>query len=569
MFRHKLLLNTAIWRASRAAVRKIKGRWPTDGWLPLRHPTGHVGRFRVTVGPQFIELAGEVIEPRGWKKQPADFRPEWWNREHVVFFLNPGHDHATRRMLAVMRTGEIKTEDVWHMIGEEGADVMTAKISLPPLQPEAHVDETHRGWRLLIRIARNRLGSHLKTRADTFPLGLQIRLGIPGDVIYPAVCWPSADPFWDTNPFSFGDVLEHDAPLQVTCVDFGRPVWKTGEIASEIRFLGHFLRRVPSGICRLTVVHTDGHREVAEQPWRAQGNRLDHCHRVDFPFTSKWAPDVLKTARLEIALLDRTGRSLWQAAYPFGFDAGILVREPFGLLDRSKKGTRRPDSDDPAFVDNYRAWLLRSLPNWRWQTTRQGAPSDFFLRARHRADDVDLMDPRVFQVLASLIHRRFENWQDALCATAMLLHHPCLTTHSASWHRVSGIADTATVLRLGGCFCSDTARLAARLAEALGRLYGVPLKGYVLGLRGHLSGLVETPLGDVLIDPMLGIYYHTLNNQRLATLEEMRAEASIAQRMWSLPQSTSGQPFFHGVQNQNKAPWHDGPLVYPPTRHVR
>jgi hypothetical protein len=285
---------------------------------------------------------------------------------------------------------------------------------------------------------------------------------------------------------------------------------------------------------------------------------------VDYPFTSKWAPDVRKIARLEITVQGAVGRALWHASYPFGFDAGIIVREPFGLLGRSAAGARRPGPEDPAFVDKYRAWLLRRLPDWLWTTTRTGAPSDFYLRATRRKDDVDLMCPDAIAALARLVRRKFDEWQDALCAASLMLHHPCLTAHSPAWSRVAGCAEAGTVLRLGGCFCSETARLAAVLAEALGPLYGVRLKGYTLGLRGHITGLVETPLGDVPVDPMLGIYYHTLNNRRLATMREMQADPRIALRMWAFPRARDGRPLFAEAPAPIKRPCVDGSLMYPP-----
>jgi hypothetical protein len=562
MLRHTMTLQNAVLVAAKKPVPQIKGRWPTEGWQTLRHPAGHNIRFRVALGTDVLEIAGEIVEPKGWQRPPVDLHPEWWFREHVVLFLDPAHDHATRRMIAVLRDGQVHTEDVWHMVGEEIADVLQKKIGLPPLRQEVRVAKTVHGWRMLARIKRRRL---LPAGLDGKSLGLHLRFGTPGDVMQPAVCWPSADPGWSDNPFSFGDVLENGAKLLVSGVDFGKPVWKTGEATSSIRITGALGKHAPRcGICQIGVVQTDGRRTTTTHEWKSVRNRLAMNVPVDYPFTSKWAPDILKTARVEIAILNASKKPLWQAAYPFGFDAGIIVREPFGQLRKSVAGARRPLPDDPAFVGKYRAWLLRNLPDWQWRTTRQKAPSDFYLRAQQRADDIDLMSPTVMRDLAQLIHRRFDDWQDGLCAVSMILHHPCLTVHSASWARIAGAADNATVLRLGGCFCGDTARLAAQLAEELGRLYRQPLKGFTLGLRGHLSGLVETPIGDVLVDPMLGIYYHTLDNRRLATLDEMRADAAIAKRMWALPYATDGAPFFHGVRNQVKRPWRDATLVYPP-----
>jgi hypothetical protein len=565
MLRHELALDPQTWIASAKPVGALSARWPADGWVVLRHPHGHLARFRAARTRAFLEIAGEITEPRGWDTAAAHIHPEWYFHDHVGFMLDPGHDHATRRMLAVLRSGELRTEDSWQLPGEEVADVQRAGLKLPPLEAEVRVSETERGWRLRLRVRNDRLLDADGLAAEQGPIGFQVRFAPIGAVVHDAVCWPPADPFWRDSAFGYGDLLAPEAPLAVSGMDFGRPVWKTGEVTSRIRIRAAFRgRAVRHGLCRVCVQHTDGRRDLTTHAWQADGRQVRCSVPVDYPFGSKWAPNLRKIARVELELLDACGRELWHATYPFGFDAGIIVREPFGMLGRSAAGARRPDPADPAFVDKYRAWLLHSLPDWRWQTTRHGAPSDFFLRARRREDDVDLMRPTVLHDLALLIRRRFADWQDALCAASMLLHHPCMTVHSGSWSRIAGCADAASVLRLGGCFCGDTARVAGELAEEIGRLYHVPLRGYALGLRGHLSGLVSTPLGDVLVDPMLGIYYHTRDNRRLATLEELRTEAGLGERMWSLPHASDGAPFFFGVRNQPKRPLSRLPLCYPP-----
>ena len=86
-------------------------------------------------------------------------------------------------------------------------------------------------------------------------------------------------------------------------------------------------------------------------------------------------------------------------------------------------------------------------------------------------------------------------------------HHPLVTRHSSTWSRVSNAASVETILRL-------TVLLAEKVGERLQAL----LKGYSMGLRDHLDTLVETPIGQVVIDGMLGLWFHPLDNTRLATL---------------------------------------------------
>jgi hypothetical protein len=66
----------------------------------------------------------------------------------------------------------------------------------------------------------------------------------------------------------------------------------------------------------------------------------------------------------------------------------------------------------------------------------------------------------------------------------------------------------------------------------------------------------------VVIDGMHGVFYHTLDNTRLATLEELREDKRIAERMWYCPRA-HGHEFFHRVYNQEIRPLRLGQLRWP------
>jgi hypothetical protein len=68
---------------------------------------------------------------------------------------------------------------------------------------------------------------------------------------------------------------------------------------------------------------------------------------------------------------------------------------------------------------------------------------------------------------------------------------------------------------------------------------------------------------------MLGTYYHTLDNRRLATLSEMQSDPRIALRMWALPRDVAGTPFFGASVPPTKRPWAEGSLAYPRRDHCR
>lgn len=576
MLRHALAMQCTTWTVEPRLLPKIDSAWSDAEALQLNHPTGYLGRFRLACDGRTLEIAGDIVAPAGWRFTPRADLPAWYLHDHVVVFLDPAHDHTTQRMLAVMRNGRIERRDLWTLNGEEVSDIQSTGLDLPPLRPKLVVrEEPGGGWRFRLRVPIAGLRRQPGVRFPAQPMGIRLKLGVAGPTTFSAPAWPATDPFWKDNPFGFADLYAtaaHRGGVQVEHLDFGRPIWTVGAVRSTVKLTARVGDGIVGGKATVRIVDPLGKVARKTVAWKAVRGQVTLVLPTDYPFTAKWAPNILRIARIGLDLHDRRGRLLWTATYPFGFDAGILVREPFGQMTGRAAQRTRPQPGDRRFVDRYRAWLLTKLPAWQWQTTRDGAPSDFFLRApghglAARRDDLNLMSPSVFTDLARILHRHFSGgkdaWQDGLCAAAMALHHPCLTVHSASWARVATNAHTDTVLRLGGCFCSDCARIAGRLAEELGALYGVPLKGFDLGLHGHLTGLVETPLGEVLIDPMLGIYYHSLDNRRLATLDEMRRDKRIQLRMWSLA-FNHGHEFFHKRYNQTKSPWLDGPLQYPP-----
>jgi len=101
------------------------------------------------------------------------------------------------------------------------------------------------------------------------------------------------------------------------------------------------------------------------------------------------------------------------------------------------------------------------------------------------------MVPDGLDRVAKMLAQRFGNWQDTLAAAALWAHHPCITRHSPVWASVACQATTNTVVRLGGCFCEDVARLVAALAEKTGERLGVSPQpagahaGPQLGRRGQ------------------------------------------------------------------------------------
>jgi hypothetical protein len=526
-----------------------------DQTISLTHPLGHQVSFHFDVTKDDIIFSTNIIEPKTKFNQPKQPHPEWYYHDHFVLMLDPKNDHMYQYLIGINKDGSQINSIQVVLPGEELSDRLTKNINADHFVFKKEIVLSATGWTAKVQIPLKSLGLEFLPSV----MGVKVKYGFESEIIYDAVTWPTTKSDFGDAPMDYGSLLTN-TDLLVNKVDFGTPIWKTGDFTTNLIIEGKSPTQKDPLEVVLTVTDALGKSQTNKSKLEVNANgNFEFKGNVDCHFANKWAPDFLKTARVSIEIKDKN-KVVWNAIYPLGFDAGIILREPFGKFNKAK--INRPQKNDPNFVDNFRCYLFSKLPNWVYQTTRDKAPSDFYLKDLDGKFNLNLMDENSLEQIADYLKSQFDNWQDALCAASLLLHHHFLTRHTASWNTLSGRTSTAGVLRLGGCFCGDTARISAHVADLLGERFKVKLKGYSLGLRGHLTGLVETPVGEILLDPMLGIYYHTLDNERLATIQEMREDKKIQERMWLLAYS-NGHEFFIHTYNQVKTPYKKGDFEYP------
>jgi hypothetical protein len=517
----------------------------------VAHPSGHQSTFYFDTSKDEIIFYTEIVEPKTKAKLLG--HPEWFFHDHFVLLLDPKHDHMHQYLIAINKDGSQVSSVQIALPGEELTDRLVRNLSNENFTFKKELNLSQNGWNAKLTIPLNSLG----LTAMPAVMGVKVKFGFEDEIIYDAVTWPMTSFEFDDLPMAYGN-LQINPDIVVDSVDFGTPYWKTGDIGINLKIEGKTTKS--NLIASITTSNVLGKTESYQKEITQSANgNFSFSGLVDVHFANKWAPDFIKTSRVTIEIKDGN-QTLWNSTYPIGFDAGIIAREPFGKFKRDKH--TRPNKSDPNFLDNFRCWLFSKLPDWQYQTTRDKAPSDFYLKDNSGKFNLNLMDLNSLEQIADYIKSEFSDWQDGLCAAAMIFHHPFLSRHSGSWAGIAGKSHVTTVLRMGGCFCGDNGRISAHISELLGARYGVKLKGFSLGLRGHLTGLVESPIGEVLIDPMLGICYHTLDNARLATLQEMREDQRIHQRVWLLAYS-NGHEFFINTHNQLKKPYKIGDSHYP------
>lgn len=519
----------------------------------VSHPLGHQSTFYFDTTKDELFFYADIIEPKTKPKLLG--HPEWFFHDHFVLLLDPKNDHMHQYLISINKDGSQFCSVQIALPGEEVTDRLVRNFSNENLIFKKELNITSNGWNAKLTIPLKSLG------LDSLPavMGVKVKFGFEDEILHDATTWPETRPEFDDLPIDYGN-LQINPNIAISSIDFGTPYWKTGNMGINLKIDGNCFVPKMNLIATVTVTNVLGKAETFQQPIQQDGKgKFSFKGLIDVNFANKWAPDFIKASRVSVEIKNEN-QTLWNTSYPIGFDAGIITREPFGKF---KKGDfQRPVKTDPNFLDNFRCWLFSKLPDWQYQTTREKAPSDFYLFDRNGKFHLNLMDENSLEQIVDYIGSEFHDWQDGLCAAAMILHHPFLSRHSSSWAGIAGKSHVTTVLRMGGCFCGDNARISASIAEALGQKYGVKLKGFSLGLRGHLTGLIESPIGEVLIDPMLGICYHTLDNSRLATLQEMREDQRIHQRVWLLAYS-NGHEFFINTHNQLKKPFKHGVSHYP------
>jgi hypothetical protein len=373
--------------------------------------------IRVQDGRVTVSVLAEGLTAYGARPD----HDEWYHRAFLTVLLNPGHDHATRWLYAVDDRNDLVDEAHFACPGEELGDDAARLIEAPSAaQGEFRYLDAHRFF------ARLSFPDH-GVWNDVGLAGLAIRVGFHEIPMPDSLAWPHRVTWTRDMPLVFGDLYQKKSTFYVDDMDWGNPFW--GGDPSPILLNCQFARDgVHSGQIKAGIeLPSDDVYTQGPFGWACEGKLGQIEIPLVFPFRAKWANGLMNVARLHIDVMGEHGEVIWNAAFPFGFDTGILVRERFG-----EDWQDPPEPTEPDFLNLFRSFILIRLPNYNEQTTREGAPSDFYLADPLGKASVDLSSAEALDQVAGMISERFPDWQNALCAAAMWVHHPCVTRHSST-----------------------------------------------------------------------------------------------------------------------------------------
>ncbi|MFH1708111.1 MAG: hypothetical protein ABIF71_09355 [Planctomycetota bacterium] len=493
------------------------------------------------VAPEGLRLDLEFARDGDWLtvvfrltgRERADLpaATEWWARDHAVICLDPGHDHFREIMVIVERTGAVRTSHRLVMPGEERNDRIGHDLADPVPEHTVTVHDDGAAWGGTVCI-------DIGWRTGPV-IGLAAK-GVSGGTPLACAVFPApAGAWWDDTPLGYADLYLEPRAARVTGIDLGAPEWGLNTARVTLAPGG------PPAAAAAVFRFGDGEMIRRTTGFGPEGGELPY----ELDFRAKWSSDLRGTARLEVTL-ESGGRTAWRGAFPVGFDGGIIARDRLGGAP-----VERPGPDHPAFPAAMREYLLARLPAWE-RVSEPGGPAGVFgLRAGDQA--IDLGAAGVFDTLAAVIRERFDRWDDGLCAASVFLGAAAGVRHSAACAAFGAALAPRGLLQLGAGFCGDMAALYGALALALAPRYGLTLAPCAIGLRGHIAAAVAVAGGMHVFDPMLGLFFHALDNTRLATLDELRAEKEISHRM-DATCGAHGHEFYYGIPHHVITPLRSG-----------
>jgi len=319
------------------------------------------------------------------------------------------------------------------------------------------------------------------------------------------------------DPFTFADAYLSPTPLTIQEIDLGVPTW--GENTAQVMLANASGEEVKVFLQARQALNTRrSARECQEVaacvPPRGQA-------QASVPY---FVEPSVKMAPQTIGLRARTAAGVffdctWQVSYL----GPVSAYQRYGSeLPR----TANPRPGECNFLTRKIHYICSRLPRFQRLTTRDGAASDFVLRAEDGSAEFNLMAAGVLDQIGEYIAKRYDSDVDRLLGLFFLACAPFVARHMSWGHRIMNGAGPLTILRGnfagGGGNCGFHARAFAGMAAHL-KIRGRPLSAHVVSLWGHAVTAIGWRGSKVLMDADVGHFMMTPDGADLATIGEFLA----------------------------------------------
>ncbi len=452
--------------------------------------------------------------------------------DHLVFYIDPTHDHAHYVRVRVDLSGHVE-------LFRGRAVRMEHPSNDPPDETfderqgtalSSHVTvEDGRGWEGAIEIPSAALG--LEGPFDGRVMGFncrRIRCKRPGE----DYVWQQPRPPGQLTPFDYGDLYFTASPWRVAALDFGYFVWDRGVLRIELDAGGEAQGRALEAEtrCVMPLEARVPFRFAAERAAEGGGASIEVPYDLDT--RGKWLVAHAYTQRLEIDVREKeTGRVVYAGSFPVVFCAGLIPNEPYGLYPDAPD----PSPSDPDFMREKRGHVTGRLPRLFRRTTAEGAESDFVLESEDGRVRFNLMKAGVMDEIARYIESLFGDETNRLAAAMYFVHQRAVTRHARALGRIYP-ASPLSLIRAGGGICGVRAPVLTGLVSRMKNpRTGGNYHTRVLELGGHTVAAIadsrdEPDEACIVLDADVGLMFFAEGSSRLATLDELRKHPAIVAR---------------------------------------
>ena len=457
--------------------------------------------------------------------------------EKVALALDMRHNHSEMQTISINARGELEWYDdvsqmagfsnevgfqyYWWSLKEMNPDP-TAKAREMGLRGATCVEDTE--WTAELAIPLSSLNVEMPIQGLTMGLEV-IRTATerPVEKFNYHFTWMPQYPGILCSPIKMGFMSLAPAQVSLEAIDFPNCSW--GINYASVR-LNNNTRRVlrvvmiSRGICGSEPPNAHANYPVETGPLEIPAHKSIST-TFEYHMPVRFIPEYIELEIRDHALGDR----LMHVTYNLGTCAVVY---PFG----QEKGMATPALDDPHFIEKRIRYIVSRQPLLRRRTTRQGAPSDFFIEAVDGSVSFDLMQDCAMQKIADWLCLLYDNDIDRVIGSTFFMSQQAVYVYTSRRAHFAMLLDSLSNLRLGGGMCGEFGRSHVGLLSHMTSVNNVNrfrARKINVGVGGHSLTAVWMFDRWVLLDPTtpnVKAFFHR-DHRTLASGQDLQHDPSL------------------------------------------
>ena len=191
-----------------------------------------------------------------------------------------------------------------------------------------------------------------------------------------------------------------------------------------------------------------------------------------------------------------------------------------------------PGPDDPDFVEKRHRYIVSRQPLLRRRTTRQGAPSDFYIEAVDGSVAFDLMQDCAMQKIADWLCSLYDNDINRVIGSTFFMAQQAVYVYASGRAHFAALLDPLSNLRLGGGMCGEFGGAHVGLLSHMTSVTtGDRFRARKINMGGGGHALTAVWMFDrwVLLDPTtpnIKAFFHR-DHQTLASGQDLQRDPTL------------------------------------------